>query len=192
MTPIISIIAIGAMGGGVAQKLTESGATVLTHLEGRSERTRMRAQDAGVADASIKEIVQRSDFILSILPPRDAFTLAQTISQELASHPRVAEKQLIYADCNAVNDITVRKIAELFKGTSGAFVDASIIGGPPKGPYNPTFYASVDPGNRNALESFVNLSSLGLHIKALDGEGARVGDASALKMSYAVGDPLGS
>jgi 3-hydroxyisobutyrate dehydrogenase-like beta-hydroxyacid dehydrogenase len=187
MAPIISVIAVGAMGGGVAKKLTESGATVLTRLEGRSEHTRKRAQEAGAVDASLQEIVQRSDFILSILPPRDAFALAQTISKEVASHPRVAERRLIFADCNAVNDKTVQRIAELFRGTSVVFVDASIIGGPPKGSYNPTFYASVDPGDQETLKAFVNLTSYGLRIKALDGEGAHVGDASALKMSYAVG-----
>ncbi|KAF5351720.1 hypothetical protein D9756_007468 [Leucocoprinus leucothites] len=185
MAPIISVIALGAMGGAVARKLTESGATVLTNLEGRSEQTRKRAQEAGVVDATLKEIVQRSDFILSILPPRDAFTLAQTISQEVAYRSRVADRQLVYADCNAVNDKTVQRIAELFRGTSVAFVDASIIGGPPKGSYNPTFYASADPEDRKALKAFLSLSSLGLVIKVLDGEGAHVGDASALKMSYA-------
>ncbi|KXN90135.1 hypothetical protein AN958_04625 [Leucoagaricus sp. SymC.cos] len=185
MAPIISIIAVGAMGGAVARKLTESGVTVLTHLEGRSERTRRRAQESGAAEASLKEIIQRSDFILSILPPSEAFTLAQTIFQELVSHPRVAQPRLIYVDCNAVNDKTVRRISELFRGSPVAFVDASIIGGPPNGTYNPTFYASVDPGDREALDSFVNLTSWGLYIKALAGEGGRVGDASALKMSYA-------
>lgn len=100
MALIIAVISAGAMGGGIAQKLTESGATVLTHLQGRSEQTRKRADEAKMVDASLKEIVQRSDFVLSILPPRDAFVLAQKIAQESTLHPREAERQLIYADCN--------------------------------------------------------------------------------------------
>lgn len=188
MALIIAVISAGAMGGGIAQKLTESGATVLTHLQGRSEQTRKRADEAKMVDASLKEIVQRSDFVLSILPPRDAFVLAQKIAQESTLHPRETERQLIYADCNAVNVETVKRIAQLFRGTSVDFVDACIIGRPPKGSFNPTFYASADPGDKGVLESFVNLSSWGLLTKALDGEGAGIGTASALKMSYAVGD----
>lgn len=187
MAPIITVIAAGAMGGGVAQKLVEAGCTVLTHLEGRSEQTRKRAREAGMMDASLEEIIQRSDFIFSILPPRDAFALAQRVAQELALRPRVVDRPLIYADCNAVSVTTVKKIAELFRGTSVAFVDACIIGGPPKGSYNPVFYASVDPKDTEALGSFVDLSAWGLRTKALNGEGAGIGDASALKMSYAVG-----
>ncbi|KAF9453927.1 6-phosphogluconate dehydrogenase C-terminal domain-like protein [Macrolepiota fuliginosa MF-IS2] len=185
MTPIISVIAAGAMGGGVARRLTDSGATVLTYLEGRSEQTRKRAQEAGVLDASLEEITQRSDFILSILPPRDAFSLAQRITQQLASHPRATDRQLIYADCNAVNVTTVKSISGLFEETSVAFVDACIIGGPPKGSHDPVFYGSVHPKDIEALRSFVGLSAWGLRTKALDGEGANIGDASALKMSYA-------
>ncbi|KAJ3569616.1 hypothetical protein NP233_g4925 [Leucocoprinus birnbaumii] len=185
MAPIISVIAMGAMGGAVARRLRESGAIILTNLEGRSEQTRKRAEEAGATDTSLKEIVQKSDFILSILPPHEAFALAQTIVREIALQPRTTEGKLIYVDCNAVNDKTARRIADLFNDTPIAFVDASIIGGPPKGSYNPAIYASVDPRHKKALETFVNLSSLGLKIKPLDGEGVHVGDASALKMCYA-------
>ncbi|KAG2358933.1 6-phosphogluconate dehydrogenase, partial [Suillus spraguei] len=63
------------------------------------------------------------------------------------------------------------------------FVDAGIIGGPPKGDYNPTFYASAE--DVKLLDEFTALSKYGLKVSPLKGEGVGVGDASALKMSYA-------
>lgn len=59
-----------------------------------------------------------------------------------------------------------------------------IIGGPPHEGYDPVFYASADDGA--ALEEFQSLGQYGLKISPLTGEGVGVGDASALKMSYAV------
>ena len=95
----------------------------------------------------------------------------------------------MFVECNAVNPATVHKIAALFRGSIFSFVDAGIIGGPPFDDYNPTFYASAD--EEALLDRIVGLSEHGLKISALKGE-ARIGAASALKMSYAVGalDPF--
>ncbi|KAF8828813.1 hypothetical protein HHX47_DHR3000364 [Lentinula edodes] len=62
------------------------------------------------------------------------------------------------------------------------FIDSGIIGGPPQDAYNPTFYASAD--DKDILLKFGRLSNFGLKISLLE-EGAGIGDASALKMSYA-------
>ena len=75
----------------------------------------------------------------------------------------------------------------MFEGSGIKFIDASIIGGPPDGVYKPTFYASAQSEEQEILEKFVTLSNYGLKVKALRGEGSGIGDASALKMSYAVG-----
>ena len=71
-----------------------------------------------------------------------------------------------------------------------AFVDGGIIGGPPaRAPdgYSPAIYASAAPADSSALSAFVALKDFGgLRFTAVEGEGAGVGAASALKMSYAV------
>ena len=46
--PDFAIIGAGAMGSAVAKRLIDHGATVLTCLEGRSERTIARAGAAGM------------------------------------------------------------------------------------------------------------------------------------------------
>jgi L-threonate 2-dehydrogenase len=72
----------------------------------------------------------------------------------------------------------VRAVAHVVDATGTPFVDAGIIGGPPKaGGRGPTFYASGA-----SARNFAALSDFGLTIKVLDGP---VGEASALKMSYA-------
>jgi 3-hydroxyisobutyrate dehydrogenase-like beta-hydroxyacid dehydrogenase len=132
--------------------------------------------------------VTKSDWILSILPPSEAFNFAQKIVDTLASANITGSPQFAYADCNAVNPTTVKKIAKLFEDMAGCtkFIDAGIIGGPPKEGYDPTIYASASSENATLLEQFGSFSQYGLKIELLTGDGVGVGDASALKMSYSV------
>ncbi|TFY71613.1 hypothetical protein EVG20_g1390 [Dentipellis fragilis] len=187
MAPTIAIIAAGAMGAAVARRFTAAGATVLTNLEGRSESTRRRAHDAGMQDVPFAELARRSSFLLSILPPSEAARLA---SRYLEAYNSTEASQSdaddpIYVDCNAVSPDTVQRISALFAGSGVRFVDAGIIGGPPREGYDPTFYASADATNTSALDAFDALGAYGMKIATLREDGAGVGDASALKMSYA-------
>lgn len=186
-SPRFAVIAAGAMGSAVANRLTTAGCTVYTNLDGRSEATRKRAKEAGMVDAPLGDIVVEANWILSILPPRDAVSFAEKIRDAAASRARQASLEpFVFADCNAVSPKTVQQIAGIFAGTGIKFIDASIIGGPPKNSYDPTFYASTAAEDRNVLDAFAALSKYGLKVSPLTGENAGVGDASALKMSYAV------
>src|ERR1700748_3600726 len=102
-SPVIAVIAAGDMGSGVGRRLAESGCTVLTSLEGRSEATRARAEAAGMAGAYAPEIAA-ADMILSIVPPGDALALAERLSFAL----KAAESPALYVDCNAVSPATVK------------------------------------------------------------------------------------
>ncbi|EGN99614.1 hypothetical protein SERLA73DRAFT_179707 [Serpula lacrymans var. lacrymans S7.3] len=186
--PRIAVVAAGAMGSAVAKRLTKAGCTVYTNMDGRSDASRQRALDAGMIDVPLSDIVRKASWILSILPPRDAFSFAEKIRAEtnslIGDNGHLTES-LVFADCNAVSPATVKRIAGLFESTSIKFIDAGIIGGPPTENYNPTFYASVDPKDEKVLDEFTALSKYGLKVAPLKGEGAGIGDASALKMSYA-------
>jgi 3-hydroxyisobutyrate dehydrogenase-like beta-hydroxyacid dehydrogenase len=84
----------------------------------------------------------------------------------------------IYVDCNAINPVTVGRVAAAIAPTDCPFVDAGIIGSPPKpGDAGPRFYASGPAASR-----FATLRQYGLDIRVLDGA---MSAASALKMSYA-------
>jgi len=173
MTPVVAVIAPGMMGAGVGKRLADKGLKVLTSLKGRSQETVARAKQCGISDASDNEIAA-ADFILSILPPGDALALAERFAPAL----KASNAKPVYVDCNAINPKTVERVAAAIAPTECPFVDAGIIGSPPKpGDAGPRLYASGPAAHR-----FATLRDYGLDIRVLGGP---LSSASALKMSYA-------
>jgi 3-hydroxyisobutyrate dehydrogenase-like beta-hydroxyacid dehydrogenase len=173
MAPVVAVIAPGMMGAAVGGRLVENGLKVLTSLTGRSAQTAGRAKAMGMVDASDEEIAG-SDFILSILPPGDAVALAERFAPALTA----SNSKPVYVDCNAVNPATSERIAAVVAPTGSPFVDAGIIGSPPKpGDAGPRFYASGPHAPR-----FATLKQYGLDVRVLAGAPTA---ASAMKMSYA-------
>jgi L-threonate 2-dehydrogenase len=180
MTPVVAVIAPGMMGAAVGKRLADNGLKVLTSLNGRSQETVARANAAGMAAAADEEIAA-ADFILSILPPGDALSLAQRFVPAL----KASNSKPVYVDCNAINPATVERVAAALAATGSPFVDAGIIGSPPKPAAageskvagSPRFYASGPAAPR-----FATLREYGLDVRVLDGA---LSAASALKMSYA-------
>jgi len=173
MQPVIAVIAAGSMGSAVGKRLVDHGAKVVTVLTGRSEETAARARAAGMIATSEAEAAG-ADFILSIVPPGDALALAES----LAPYLKRAGHRPVFVDCNAVNAGTVLRIANALAPTGCAFVDAGIIGSPPKPESpGPAFYASGPDARR-----FAELGHFGLDVRVIEGP---PGAASTLKMSYA-------
>jgi 3-hydroxyisobutyrate dehydrogenase-like beta-hydroxyacid dehydrogenase len=171
---VIAIIAQGTMGSGVGRRLHESGAEVRTLLTGRSPASAERARAAGMAAAADeRELLAGADFFLSILPPDQAEALARKMAPTLTA---LAEKP-IYIDCNALSPQTVQKVAAIVAPTGADFVDAGIIGGPPRPGYSPGIYASGPAVAKTAI-----LRDWGIDWRVIDGP---IGAASGLKMSYA-------
>jgi L-threonate 2-dehydrogenase len=173
MTLVVAVIAPGMMGAAVGKRLVDNGLKVLTSLKGRSQETMARAKAAGMAVASDEEIAS-ADFVLSILPPGDAVSLAERFAPAL----KASNAKPIYVDCNAINPVTVERVAGVIAPTDCPFVDAGIIGSPPKtGDAGPRVYASGPAAPR-----FATLRDYGLDVRVLNGA---MSAASALKMSYA-------
>ena len=173
MSPVVAIIAPGMMGSAVGKRLVDHGVKVTTVLDGRSDETAARARACGMVPVSDAEAVT-ADIVMSIVPPAAAVPLAEKLLPRLQAN----RQKPIYVDCNAVNSKTVVEIANIITATGCPFVDAGIIGGPPKPGYDgPVFYASGDAASR-----FAALDQHGLKVRVLDGP---VGAASAVKMSYA-------
>jgi 3-hydroxyisobutyrate dehydrogenase-like beta-hydroxyacid dehydrogenase len=173
MNPVVAVIAPGMMGAAVGKRLADHGLKVLTSLAGRSAETIERAKAAGMISAGDGEIAA-SDFILSILPPGEAFALTQRFAPALTA----SNSKPVFVDCNAVSPRTVDRIAAAVAPTGAPFVDAGIIGAPPKpGDAGPRFYASGEAAPR-----FARLKEFGLDVRVLGGP---MSAASALKMSYA-------
>ena len=173
MIPVVAVIAPGAMGAAVGKRLVDNGVKVLTSLKGRSAETQARAKAAGMAAASDEEIAA-TDSILSILPPGDALSFAERFVPTLTA----SNAKPVFVECNAINPQTLERVAAVIAPTSCPFVDAGIIGQPPKpGDAGPRFYASGPAAPRFAV-----LRDYGLDVRVL---GGAMSAASALKMAYA-------
>ena len=174
MSDTIGILSPGDMGHTVGDVLRQNGARVITCLEGRSARTRALAEKAGIIDVpTYRQLVTESDLVLSIMVPAQAMSAAAAVADAL----RGTDTPLTYADCNAIAPQTVRTLGEVLTSAGGIFVDASIIGPPPRTAGATRFYASG-----LELETFLMLNRYGLDVRPL---GDEIGLASAMKMCYA-------
>lgn len=162
------------MGGAVAQVLAAHGLRPVAALAGRSERTRALAAQAGVADVgTLEALVREADAVLSILVPDQAEAAAREVAAAMAA----TGSRPLYVDCNAIAEPTALRVGEVLAAAGAPYVDASIIGPPPRKPGVTRFYAS---GPHAA--AFAELGAHGLDVRVLEGP---VGRASAIKTAYA-------
>jgi len=175
----VAIIGTGEMGTAIGRRLRERGARVITSLVGRGAASAKRVASAGLEVAGDDDaLVGDASLVLSIIPPGNALAAASAIAPALHR----AKSDPAFVDCNAVAPETVRQIAAVIAPTGRAFIDASIMGGPPSSALNaanrdPRIYASGPDAAR-----LTTLRDFGLDIAPMDGP---VGAASALKMCYA-------
>jgi 3-hydroxyisobutyrate dehydrogenase-like beta-hydroxyacid dehydrogenase len=171
----VAVLAPGDMGHAVAARLKAGGLRVVTSLAGRSARTRSLAAAAGVEDlGDDATLVRAADLLLSILVPAQAEELARRIAAALQR----TGTALLYVDCNAIAPETAREVGRIVESAGARFVDAGIIGPPPRlGGPGTRFYASGA-----AAAEFARLRDHGLDVRVI---GERAGDASAVKMCYA-------
>jgi 3-hydroxyisobutyrate dehydrogenase-like beta-hydroxyacid dehydrogenase len=170
----IAVVSMGEMGSGIAARLVENGARVLTTLAGRSEASFIRARAAGVEIVDDGAMIEQASMVLSVVPPSVA---GETAARFLPLIERSNHKP-VYLECNAVAPQTVQALSKPFAERGLRFLDASIIGLPPKpGGASPRLYMSGPVGQEAEI-----LRSFGLDTRVLSDA---IGDASALKMAYA-------
>ncbi|MBD2200497.1 MULTISPECIES: NAD(P)-dependent oxidoreductase [Calothrix] len=164
-----------------ASVLNRHGLKTIAALDNRSDvydglrlRTRQLATAANVQDVgSIKQLVIESDIVLSVLVPAAATEAASQVAEVIGN----IGKNILYVDANAISPQKVKNIAQIIESQGGQFVDASIIGPPPRVPNRTRIYAS----GKQAVE-LQQLRDYGLDIRVI---GDEIGKASGLKMSYA-------
>ena len=170
----VAILSPGDMGHAVGQRLRERELDVITCLAGRSERTRALADKAGIRDVpTMEELVQRSDLVMSMT----VSAAVPGVCQQVADALKATGSDTLFAECNAIAPQLTRQLEPVITDAGGRFVDASIIGGPPRPDYSPHFYASGEHAAQ-----FEQLNDFGITVLKLDGD---VGQASGIKMCYA-------
>jgi len=169
----VGLMSPGDMGQAVAVQLKAKGFNVYTGLEHRSQRTRALAREAGLTDVgTLTRLVAECDVVLSIMDPGAAVGFARVAADAL----RATGRHTLIVDCNAIAPDTVHAIADLIEKAGGRFLDAGIIGPPPRGKAKTNLYVS-GPGAAD-LEQ---LAGPQLIVRAI---GGGIADASALKMCY--------
>ena len=170
----VGILSPGDMGQAIAAVLNQNGLKTVAALDDRSERTRQLAAAANIQDVgSLTQLVIESDLVLSVLVPAAAAEVAKQVAEAISN----VGKQILYVDGNAIAPQKVKRIAQLIESSGATFVDASIIGPPPRVPGRTRIYASG-----KQADEFQQLRNYGLDIRVI---GDEIGQASGLKMSYA-------
>jgi L-threonate 2-dehydrogenase len=160
MSHLVAVVGTGAMGSAIGQRLRDNGATVLTSLAGRSAAARARAEAAGMVNADDSRLVA-ADFVLSIVSPAEALGVARRLAPAL----RDAGRKPAFIDCNAVSTQTASLICDAIAESGAPYVDAGIIGSPPRpGEPGPAIFVS-GPAAVGALA----LREFGLDVRDLDG-----------------------
>lgn len=167
----IGLMTPGDMGQGVAMQIQARGFRVCTALEGRSERSRVLAREAGMIDVgSIARLVAECDVVLSVMNPGAAIEFAGQAADAL----RAGGHKTLIVDCNAIAPGTAAEIASMIEQAGGRFLDACIVGPPPRGTARINLYVSGPGAGDMAQIGGPQLTV----IRVSD----RIGDASALKM----------
>jgi 3-hydroxyisobutyrate dehydrogenase-like beta-hydroxyacid dehydrogenase len=170
----VGVVSPGDMGQAIAVRLKACGSDVYTALDGRSPRTRDLAAQAGLVDCgSMENLVMTCDLIFSVLNPGAAVDKAR----EVAAAVGTTGKKPLFVDCNAVSPQTVREIDGIIRQAGATFIDAGIIGPPPRGNARTRIYVS---GPDAEVLTGINDKNLDIRVA-----GERIGDASAVKMCYA-------
>jgi 3-hydroxyisobutyrate dehydrogenase-like beta-hydroxyacid dehydrogenase len=171
----VGVVSPGDMGQAIAGRLKECGLGVYAALDGRSERTRALAREAGLTDCgSMEKLVATCELVLSVINPGEALNVAR----HAAAAMKKTGRKIAFADLNAVSPQTARDADRMVREAGGMFIDGGIIGPPPRGEKDkPRIYLS---GPDAYL--FEQISHPNLLMRVLS---ERVGDASGVKMCYA-------
>ena len=169
----VGLLSPGDMGHVIRERLIAHGMPVLTCLEGRSERTRGLAAKAGIKKVpTYGDLIRETDMIISVMVPGEAVNAAKKVADTL----RETGESTVYADLNAIAPATGREIDGIIRGAGSRYVDASIVGGPPRPGTKTKFYASGPD-----VDEFLKLSAHGLEVRPL---GPEVGQGKGIKMVY--------
>ena len=171
----VGVVSPGDMGQAIAGRLKESGLNVYVALDGRSERTKMLAREAGLTDCgSMEKLVATCELVISVINPGEALNVAR----QVAAAMRKTGRRIAFADLNAVSPQTARDTDRMIRDAGGMFIDGGIIGPPPRAEKDrPRIYVS---GPDAYLLGQINHPNLLIRVMS-----ERVGDASGVKMCYA-------
>ncbi|MYT77519.1 3-hydroxyisobutyrate dehydrogenase [Streptomyces sp. MnatMP-M77] len=170
--PTVGVLHPGSMGAAVAACAATNAAAVLWCETGRSIASAARAAQFGLTSVvALAELLDRSDIVISLCPP----AFAEDLARDVAGY-RFAG---VYVEANAINPERAQRIAALLE-PAATVVDGGVVGSPPVRGKTPTLYLSGPVGETERIEAL--FADTAVRTAVL---GTKVGQASALKLSYA-------
>ncbi|MGW7821883.1 DUF1932 domain-containing protein [Streptomyces puniciscabiei] len=170
--PTVGILHPGSMGAAVAACAAANAAVVLWCTDGRSAASTTRAEKAGLTPvATLPELLERSDIIISLCPP----AAAEELARDVAEHGFTG----VYVEANAINPERAQRTIALLE-PDATVVDGGVVGSPPVRGKTPTLYLSGPAFATERIEAL--FAGTAVRTSVL---GTEVGKASALKLSYA-------
>jgi 3-hydroxyisobutyrate dehydrogenase-like beta-hydroxyacid dehydrogenase len=167
----VGILHPGVMGVSIAASAKNAGHNVYWASEGRSARTRERAEQAGLREVrTLGDLCETCSVLVSVCPPH----AAGHVADQVLGHAYTG----LYLDANAISPQRVMRIGRRLASAGVDLVDGGIIGGPAWEPGHTWLYLSGERAGE-----ILPLFSAGPLETAVVGD--QVGKASALKMCYA-------
>ena len=167
----IGLINPGAMGASVGAAARHNNTQVIWASAGRSASTKERADKAQLDDCgTMKNLVARSNIILSVCPPHNAMTIAKEVAN--------LEFSGLYLEGNAIAPDHTRQIGSVVTAQGAGFVDGGIIGGPAWKADGTQLYLSGEKA-QGIADIFAGSNLQACVISN------QIGAASALKMTFA-------
>src|SRR5215216_1323967 len=167
----IGLLHPGEMGISIAVSALNNGHQVYWMSEGRSDKTRSRAEKHGLIEVkTLFRFCQSCEIIFSICPPHAA--------EEIATSVLDAKFKGFYLDANAISPQRAIRIGQTLEANDIQFIDGGIIGGPAWEPKQTWLYLA----GQYAPVIGACFSNGPLETKIIGNE---IGKASALKMCYA-------
>ena len=174
-THTIAILGTGDMGSAVGRCLADNGLKAVTCLDGRSERSKDLARDAGMEDrAGLEAMLADADMLLSIVPPAAALRFAEQMCPLISASGR----DVLFVDCNAIAPTTTCELAAIAANNGVRFQDVGIIGASPRPGRMPVRFYTSGPHNAAMKQLAAEL----IEIRPI---GDDIGRASGIKMVYA-------
>ncbi|KAJ4990391.1 6-phosphogluconate dehydrogenase [Stagonosporopsis vannaccii] len=187
----VAVLSIGQMGLGIATLLLAHDFRVITNVSDRSVATQERARSAGIEqlDSDIN-LVAQADYVLSIVPPKDAPATAHRIIAALKHQDvrRNKKEPLWFLDLNAGSPDSATERYSLFarEVPTVKFIDGGIIGGPPRAKEDSIWSRPGIPlSGPHSLASAPIAGTLLAETLNSRPLGARIGSASGLKACFA-------
>ncbi|MDJ0385011.1 NAD(P)-dependent oxidoreductase [Streptomyces sp. G-G2] len=170
--PTVGILHPGSMGAAVAACAGANATAVLWCEAGRSSTSAARAIETGLTPvATLPDLLDRSDIVISLCPP----AAAEDLARDVAEHGFTG----VYVEANAINPERTKRIGGLLE-PAATVVDGGVVGSPPVRGKSPVLYLSGPAAATSRIEAL--FAGTAVRTTTL---GTEIGKASALKLSYA-------